>query len=83
MGSLIFNITYFENNKYFTSVFKDLIKSDKSKVYEFQSKVERSEFKYRHKSSKQLNEVIENEDIMKKEVIQAALNLLESFDTFK
>jgi hypothetical protein len=80
MGSLIFNITYFENNKYFTSV---LIKSDKSKVYEFQSKVECFEFKYRHKSSKQLNEVIENEDIMKKEVIQAALNLLESFDTFK
>jgi len=60
---------------------KDLLgNSDKARKDNFQSRVERFEFKYRYKSKKQLNEVVDNKDVMAKEAIQAASNLIDKFD---
>jgi len=60
---------------------KDLLgNSDKTKKDNFQSRVQRFEFKYRYKSKKQLNEIIDNKDVMAKEAIQAASNLIDKFD---
>ena len=50
--------------------------SDKSKKDNFKSKVERFEFKYRYKSLKQLNDIIEDEAVMAKEAVEAATNLI-------
>lgn len=61
--------------------FSTLHKSEKTKKYEYQVKVERFEFKYRDKSRNELQEIIENKDIMTKEAVQAALNQLDNFDT--
>lgn len=57
--------------------------SDKIKKDNFKSKIDRFEFKYRYKSKKQLEEIIENKEVMAKEAIEAASNLLDKFDTTK
>lgn len=68
------------NEDYIKRILKKLKKSDESKINEYQSKVERFEFNYRYKSKKQLEEIIENKDVMTKEAIKAASNLLDKWD---
>lgn len=68
------------DNKNYFSIFH---KSEKTKKNAYNSKVERFENKFKNKSKKQLEEIIENKDVMTKEAIKAASNLLDKFDTTK
>jgi len=68
------------NNSLTNKLLQKLRKSEKTKNDNFQSRVQRFEFKYRYKSIKQLNEIIEDKGVMTKEAVQAAVNLIDKFD---
>ncbi len=77
--ALVLNIVHLNLNEI---LIKDLLaRSKKMKKDNSQSRVERFEFKYRYKSLKQLNEIIEDKDLMTKEEVQAATNLINKNDT--
>jgi len=66
----------YDDKNYFSFFYK----SEKAVKDDYKSRVERFEFKYRYKSIKQLNEIIEDKGVMTKEAVQAAVNLIDKFD---
>jgi len=74
---LIFLVIHFRiNHVSFFKYIKKLHKSEDTIIKEYKSKVKRFELKYQYKTKDQLKDIVENKEVMVKEAVEAATNLL-------
>jgi len=77
---LVLLIVHLKLNKIsILSIVQKIHKADKTKDNETQSMISRFEQKFKSKSKKELEDIIANSDVMTKEAIQAASNLLKRY----